>query len=58
MSNQTWNLSQLLQSDTDPLIQSEQKEITQAIDIFAVKWEPRTDYLENAHALAEAPTGI
>jgi oligoendopeptidase F len=54
MSSQTWNLSPLLQSDTDPLIQSEQKEISQAIDNFVTKWKPRTDYLENARALAEA----
>lgn len=54
MPNHTWNLSPLLQSDTDPYIEQEQQVIQKAIQSFTQKWEPRTDYLENPTALKEA----
>lgn len=52
--NQTWNLSPLLKSDTDPYIEQEQQQIDQAIDTFAKKWERRTDYLETPSVLKAA----
>lgn len=50
----TWNLKPLLQSDSDPFIQEEQKKIEHKVTTFSSIWEPRTDYLTDPEILAEA----
>ncbi len=49
-----WDLTPLFQSDADPKIEEEKREVEEASYKFINKWKDRNDYLTNAPVLREA----
>lgn len=49
-----WDLSQLLESDTDPQVEQIIAESQKAYQDFVAKWQTRSDYLEAPQILKEA----
>ncbi|MFH0890518.1 MAG: M3 family oligoendopeptidase [Candidatus Liptonbacteria bacterium] len=50
----TWDLTPLLKSDDDPLLESKRKDIQAKTAGFTQKWKNRDDYLSDPRALADA----
>jgi oligoendopeptidase F len=49
-----WNLTRLYDSPTDPRLEADLAAAATAVETFAAKWQPRTDYLEQPAVLREA----
>jgi oligoendopeptidase F len=52
--NYTWDLSPLLNSDTDATIEEKRSIVEKKNRAFVKKWKKRTDYLQDPHTLQKA----
>lgn len=49
-----WNLSPLLSGDNDASIDTKNKQVQEAADVFVNKWKDRSDYLQKPEVLKQA----